>query len=131
MTEANELEVRRDELTRQLAEFEAQRAQRAKELREALAVKLPEFQRLEAEVKEAEAALEAVQLEVSALQTEKAELQRLEASAREHLRSLMSDGVQPTAPLIHESTLQVWAVVAVMGGVILLLLYVMISSLLR
>ena len=131
MTEVNELELRREELTRQLAEFEVQRSQRAKELREALAAKLPEFHQLEVEVKEAEAALEAVQLEVSSLESEKKELQRLEASAREHLRSLMSDGVQPTAPLIHESTLQVWAVVAVMGGVILLLLYVMIYSLLR
>lgn len=127
----SELEQRRVSLTQEIEVLQSHAETRARELRGALSVQLAAFHQLERDVAEAEEHVRTLQLELEQLTHERGELQRFEASAREHLRALRNEGRSRGSILPWGSTVEVWAGIAVMVGVIVLLLYVMVSSLLR
>ena len=131
VSELAELEERKRELSGEWEQLQREAAGRGQALRDTLAGELAAFQQLERDVAEAEAENRALQAELEQLRAEEKELHRFLESARAQLRALRGAGQRPSAPVLYESTLQVWGVVALMGGVIALLLYVMISSLLR
>lgn len=131
VSETAELEERKAQLSAELDQLQRAAGERALALRNELGGRLAGFAQLERDVAEAEDENRALHIELQQLRAEEQELHRFLDSAHEHLRTLRAAGQRPSAPLMYGSTLEVWVGVAVMGGVIALLLYLMVSALLR